>query len=808
MSETLSLPVLPLDDTVVLPSMVVPVEMSDTEVRGAIEAAQMAASAPGASDGSSGSGAPSGSGGAKPRVLLVPRLSGKYSSVGTLGVVEQTGRLPNGELAAVIRGLSRIQIGTGTFGPGAALWVEGTVAQEPPASTRAQELAREYRGLAATILQKRGAWQVIDALQRIDEPSVLADSAGYAPYLTLAQRTELLETIDPEQRLERLVVWARDALAELDVTETIQNDVREGMEKQQREFLLRQQLAAIRKELAELDGKPASEEDDYKARIEAADLPEKVREAALKEADKLERSSDQSPEGSWIRTWLDTVLEIPWNTRTEDAYDIGAARTVLDADHAGLDDVKDRIIEYLAVRKRRADKGLALVGGRRSGAVLALTGPPGVGKTSLGESVARAMGRKFARVALGGVRDEAEIRGHRRTYVGALPGRIVRAIREAGSMNPVILLDEVDKLGSDYRGDPTAALLEVLDPAQNHTFRDHYLEVELDLSDVLFIATANMAEAIPEPLMDRMEPIALDGYTEDEKVTIAAGHLVPRQLERAGLDAADVTISDGALRRLATEYTREAGVRGLERAIARVLRKIAARLASGEATLPVTVDAADLHGYLGHPRHLPESAERTSVPGVATGLAVTGTGGDVLFIEASLADPETGDTGVTLTGQLGDVMKESAQIALSYLRSHGAELELPVGDLKDRGVHVHVPAGAVPKDGPSAGVTMTTALASLLSGRPVRSDVAMTGEVSLTGRVLPIGGLKQKLLAAHRAGITTVLIPKRNEPDLEDVPEAVRSQLDIHPVSDVRQVLELAIESGSARPAAQTAAAA
>jgi ATP-dependent Lon protease len=805
MSETLSLPVLPLDDTVVLPSMVVPVEMSDTEVRGAIEAAQMAASAPGTT---SLSGTSGGSGGAKPRVVLVPRLSGKYSAVGTLGVVEQTGRLPSGELAAVIRGLSRIRIGTGTVGPGAALWVEGTVEEEPPASARAQELAREYRGLAATILQKRGAWQVIDALQRIEEPSALADSAGYAPYLTLAQRTELLETIDPELRLERLVAWARDALAELDVTETIQNDVREGMEKQQREFLLRQQLAAIRKELAELDGKPASEEDDYKSRIEAADLPEKVAEAALKEADKLERSSDQSPEGSWIRTWLDTVLEIPWNTTTEDSYDIGAARAVLDADHAGLDDVKDRIIEYLAVRKRRADKGLTLVGGRRSGAVLALTGPPGVGKTSLGESVARAMGRKFARVALGGVRDEAEIRGHRRTYVGALPGRIVRAIKESGSMNPVILLDEVDKLGSDYRGDPTAALLEVLDPAQNHTFRDHYLEVELDLSDVLFIATANMAEAIPEPLMDRMEPIALDGYTEDEKVTIASGHLLPRQLERAGLDASDVTFSDDALRRLATEYTREAGVRGLERAIARVLRKIAARLASGAATLPVTVEAADLHGYLGHPRHLPESAERTSVPGVATGLAVTGTGGDVLFIEASLADPETGDTGVTLTGQLGDVMKESAQIALSYLRSHGAELELPVADLKDRGVHVHVPAGAVPKDGPSAGVTMTTALASLLSGRPVRSDVAMTGEVSLTGRVLPIGGLKQKLLAAHRAGITTVLIPQRNEPDLEDVPEAVREALDIHPVSDVRQVLELAIESGSAQPQTQAAVAA
>ena len=791
MSTKLSLPVLPLDDTVVLPTMVVPLDISSSEARASIEAAQMSAEAPLGSE-------------KGPQVLLVPRLGGKYAPVGTLAAVEQVGRLPSGEQAAVVRGLSRVRIGTGTTGPGAALWVEGTVLEEPPGSPRAQELGREYRGLAATILQKRGAWQLVDVLQRLTDPSALADSAGYAGYLSLEQRNELLETVDPEQRLERLVGWARDHIAELDVAETIQNDVREGMEKQQREFLLRQQLAAIRKELAELNGKPGdadTEEEDYRARIEAANLPEKVEEAALKEAAKLERTSDQSPEVGWIRTWLDTVLEIPWNERTDDAYDISGARAILDADHAGLDDVKERIIEYLAVRKRRADKGLTLVGGRRSGAVLALAGPPGVGKTSLGESVARAMGRKFARVALGGVRDEAEIRGHRRTYVGALPGRIVRAIREAGSMNPVILLDEVDKLGADYRGDPTAALLEVLDPAQNHTFRDHYLEVELDLSDVLFIATANMLETIPGPLLDRMELIQLDGYTEDEKVIIAQGHLLPRQLERAGLEAADATFTDAALHVLASEYTREAGVRALERTIAKVLRKVAAQVATSEVTLPVTVDRADLHGYLGHPRHTPESAERTAVPGVATGLAVTGTGGDVLFIEASLADPETGTTGVTLTGQLGDVMKESAQIALSYLRSHGAELELPVADLKERGVHVHVPAGAVPKDGPSAGVTMTTALASLLSGRLVRSDVAMTGEVSLTGRVLPIGGVKQKLLAAHRAGITTVLIPQRNEPDLEDVPENVRNQLSVHPVSDVREVLNLALE-----PATQQAA--
>ncbi len=788
--KTLTLPVLPLDDDVVLPTMVVPLDASDPEVRASIAAATAAAE-----------------GDARPQLLLVPRIGGKYAPVGTLAVVEQEGRLPDGKPGVVLRGTARVTIGAGTVGPGAALWVHGTIAAEPPAGSRAAELAREYRGLAAAILQKRGAWQVVDVLSRITDPSALADSAGYASYLSVEQRAELLSTLDPAQRLERLVTWARDHLAELDVAETIGNDVREGMEKQQREFLLRQQLAAIRKELAELDGTPASEQDDYRARIENADLPEKVREAALREAAKLERGSDSSPEAGWIRTWLDTVLDVPWNTRSDDAYDIPGARAVLDADHAGLDEVKERIIEYLAVRKRLADRGLTVAGGRRSGAVLALAGPPGVGKTSLGESVARAMGRQFARVALGGVRDEAEIRGHRRTYVGALPGRIVRAIREAGSMNPVILLDEVDKVGADYRGDPTAALLEVLDPAQNHTFRDHYLEVELDLSDVLFIATANVADAIPEPLLDRMELIRLDGYTEDEKVTIARDHLLPRQLERAGLEAAEVTFTDDAFRRLATEYTREAGVRSLERSIARVLRKIAANLAMQPADagpqpgLPVTVEATDLTDYLGHPRHTPESAERTAVPGVAAGLAVTGTGGDLLFIEASLADPASGGSGVTLTGQLGDVMKESAQIALSYLRSNGPALGLPVSELAERGVHLHVPAGAVPKDGPSAGITMTTALASLLSGRLVRADVAMTGEVSLTGRVLPIGGLKQKLLAAHRAGITTVLIPSRNEPDLDDVPEKVRAALEIHPVSDVREVLGIALE-----PAADAAA--
>ncbi|MBL1095762.1 endopeptidase La [Streptomyces coffeae] len=791
LSAPLTLPVLPLDDEVVLPGMVVPLDLSDTEVRAAVEAAQAAARSRGS--------------GGKPQLLLVPRVDGTYPGIGTLGTVEQVGRLSDGDPGALIRGVRRVRIGAGTTGPGAALWVEGTAVEEivpDPLPGAITELMKEYKALATSWLRKRGAWQVVDRVQQIDDVAQLADNAGYSPFLTTAQRVELLETADPVARLRLAVSRLSEHLAEQDVAESIAKDVQEGVDKQQREFLLRRQLEAVRKELAELNGDPEDESDDYRARVEAADLPEKVRTAALKEVDKLERSSDQSPEGSWIRTWLDTVLELPWNERTEDAYDIQGAKAVLDADHAGLEDVKERITEYLAVRKRRSDRGLGVVGGRRGGAVLALVGPPGVGKTSLGESVARAMGRTFVRVALGGVRDEAEIRGHRRTYVGALPGRIVRAIKEAGSMNPVVLLDEIDKVGSDFRGDPAAALLEVLDPAQNHTFRDHYLEVELDLSDVVFLATANVLEAIPEALLDRMELVRLDGYTEDEKVTIARDHLLPRQLERAGLEPGEVVVEDAALRKLAGEYTREAGVRTLERSVARLLRKIAAQHELGERELPFTVGVESLRPLIGRPHHTPESAQdpaerRTAVPGVATGLAVTGAGGDVLFVEASLADPETGGAGLTLTGQLGAVMKESAQIALSFLRSHGAELELPVGDLKERGVHLHVPAGAVPKDGPSAGITMTTALASLLSGRQVRPDVAMTGEVSLTGRVLPIGGVKQKLLAAHRAGVTTVVIPKRNEPDLDDVPAEVLEKLDVHPVSDVRQVLELALRPAS-----------
>ncbi len=766
-TQTINLPVLSLTDQVVLPGMVVPVEL-DEKAQAVIDAARA---------------------GSDSQLLLAPRLDDRYAAFGTVATIEQLGRLPGGKPAAVLRAETRARIGHGVTGPGTALWVQAELVEDAPATERATELAAEYRALVIGVLERRNAWQIIDSVKQVDEPSALADLSGWASYLTAEQKREILETPDVEARLTQLIQWTRDYLAEVEVTDKIRDDVREGMDKRQREFLLREQLAAIRKELGENEPEGS---DDYRARVEAADLPEKVREAALREVGKLERSSDQSPEGGWIRTWLDTVLELPWGQRTTDRTDVNAARVVLDADHHGLDDVKDRIVEYLAVRARRQARGLEVVGGRGSGAVLALAGPPGVGKTSLGESVARALDRKFVRVALGGVRDEAEIRGHRRTYVGALPGRIVRAISEAGTMNPVVLLDEVDKIGSDFRGDPAAALLEVLDPAQNHTFRDHYLDLDLDLSDVLFIATANTLETIPPALLDRMELVTIDGYTEDDKVVIARQHLLQRQLDRAALSADDVVIDDEALRLIAGQYTREAGVRQLERALGKVLRKVATALASGTEG-PVVIGATQLRDYLGRPRHTPETAERTSVPGVATGLAVTGMGGDVLFIEAAAPDTGSEKGGLTLTGQLGDVMKESAQIALSYLRSHADPLGISLDGLQ-HGVHIHVPAGAVPKDGPSAGVTMVTALASLATGRPVRSDVGMTGEVTLNGRVLPIGGVKQKLLAAQQAGLKTIFLPARNEPDLDDVPAEVREALTIHLVGDVADIVAAALE--------------
>jgi ATP-dependent Lon protease len=678
------------------------------------------------------------------------------------------------------------------------LWVEAEPIDEPEATPVAIELAREYRAVLENILHTRGAGRIAAQLREITEPSRLADVAGYSPDLSLSQKVEVLETLDTEARLRLVLGWARDTLADLTLREKIKTDVEEGMEKTQREFLLRRQLDAIRKELNSLSGSEGDGEDpdDYRAKLETAELPEDVRKAVEREVDKLERTSDQSPETGWIRTWLDTVFEIPWGVESEDRLDIAEASRILEEDHDGLKDVKERILEHLSVRKLQAERGLAPVNGQRgSGAILALVGPPGVGKTSLGESVANALGRKFVRVSLGGIRDEAEIRGHRRTYVGAQPGRLVRALREAGTMNPVIVLDEVDKIGTDYRGDPSSALLEVLDPAQNHTFRDHYLEVDLDLSRVLFIATANVAETIPGPLLDRMELIRIDGYTESEKVSIARHHLVRRQIARAALREDEVSISDDALRVIVADYTREAGVRNLERELGKLLRKVATKLASNEATAPVVVDKDDVRGWLGRPHFFFEAADRTSVPGVVTGLAVTGAGGDVLFVEASVSD---GPEGLTLTGQLGDVMKESAEIALSYVRSHAEELGIDSAAFVGKRFHVHVPAGAVPKDGPSAGVTMTTALVSLLRGIPVRSIVGMTGEVTLQGRVLPIGGVKQKVLAAHRAGLTEVVLPERNGPDLEDVPEEVRDVMKFHLAATIADVLTPALSGEGA----------
>ncbi|MCS3781361.1 endopeptidase La [Tsukamurella ocularis] len=768
MSEQISLPVLFVPDLVVLPGMVVPITLDD--------AAQAAVDAGRASE--------------RGKLLIAPRLDDRYPTHGVVASIVQVGRVPGqSEYVAVLRGEQRAHIGSGTTGPGAALWVEVELVDDAPVTERTRELAAEYKKVVLAMLQRREAWQVIDAVNRLTDPAALADTSGYSSWLTDEQKRELLETGDVDARLQQLIDWTGEHLAETEVSDKIASDVRDGMEKQQKEFLLRQQLNAIRKELGEDEPDGA---DDYRSRVEAADLPESVREAALREVGKLERGTDQSPEAGWIRTWLDTVLDLPWNVTTEDSDDLAGARTILDADHHGLDDVKDRIVEYLAVRSRRSQRGMSLVGGRGSGAVMVLAGPPGVGKTSLGESVARALGRKFVRVALGGVRDEAEIRGHRRTYVGALPGRIVRAIGEAGSMNPVVLLDEIDKVGSDYRGDPAAALLEVLDPAQNHTFRDHYLDLDLDLSDVVFLATANVVENIPSALLDRMELVTLDGYTEDDKVAIARDYLVPRQLERAALTADEVAVTDGALREIAANYTREPGVRQFERLLAKALRKVAVEQSSATEGGRTVVDVGDLQGYLGRPRFTPETAERTEVPGVATGLAVTGMGGDVLFIEALHTPGESGPE-LKLTGQLGDVMKESAQIALSYVQAHAAEFGIDPAALNGT-VHIHFPAGAVPKDGPSAGVTMVTALASMLTGRRVRSDVGMTGEVTLNGRVLPIGGVKQKLLAAQRNGLKTVFVPQRNEPDLDDVPAEVLDALEVKPMVDVAEIVALALE--------------
>ena len=773
MAERLSteiLPLLPLTSGVVLPGMVVTLMLETPEAKAAVQAARDQGE----------------------QLVLVPRLDNRYARIGTVAKIEDVGRLQNGLDALVVRGIARATIGTGVAGTGDATWVQIDPAIETNHDTdRAKELSRDYRGTVEAIAEQLGIPQIAQAVRGIREPGTLADIAGYSPELTLEQKVEILETLDIEQRLSKVLGWAKDSLAEMTVKTKIKEEVQDSLDKRQREFILRQQLDAIRKELGEITGEDTegSIVEEYRAKIEQANMPEGPRKEADRELGRLERTSEQSPEYGWIRTYLDWMTDLPWDTRTDDNLDIAQARAILDEDHTGLDDVKDRIVEYLAVRKLRADRGLSeATAGRGSGAILTLVGPPGVGKTSLGESVARALGRKFVRVSLGGIHDEAEIRGHRRTYVGALPGRIVRALKDAGTKNPVMMLDEIDKVGADWRGDPSSALLEVLDPAQNHTFRDHYLDVDLDLSEVLFVTTANVSETIPGPLLDRMEVIRLDGYTEDEKVAIARDHLVRRQLERNGLGDDEVALTDDAFKTIVGDYTREAGVRNLEREIGKLLRKVATKIASGSLVAPVTVD--DVKPFLGRQKFFFEVAERVSVPGVSTGLAVTGTGGDVLFIEATAME---GEPGFTLTGQLGDVMKESAQIALSYVRANAKTLGIDA-DALNRRFHLHVPAGAVPKDGPSAGTAMTTALVSLLTQRPVKPTVGMTGEVTLQGKVLPIGGVKQKVLAAHRAGLKEVILPKRNEGDLDDVPAQVKDEMTFHLATTIAEVLDHALE--------------
>jgi ATP-dependent Lon protease len=721
------------------------------------------------------------------RVLLVPRRDNNYASVGVVADVSERLRVSGRGLAVSLMGVHRATLGGASTDQDGVLRVDYEARPDAtPATSLTRELEREYRAVVDEILELRGDDGRIRAFVRsITDAGALADTAGYSPDLNFDQKLQLLETFDVVERLKLAVEFQRERLAEQQVRKRIRDDVEDGAQKQQREYFLRRQMDAIRKELGEHDGSIA---DEYRQKISSAGMPEPVRQHAEREVDRFERMGDSNAESAMIRTYIDWLLAVPWAKRSEERLDPAHAREVLDADHEGLDDVKRRITEYLAVRKLRTERGMK--DNRRSGVILTLIGPPGTGKTSIGESIARATGRQFVRMSLGGVRDEAEIRGHRRTYIGALPGRLVRALRDAGTMNPVIMLDEVDKIGADWRGDPSAALLEVLDPAQNHAFRDHYLDVELDLSQVLFVATANVADTIPAALFDRMEVIRFDGYTTDEKMAIARGHLWPRQVERNGLRDEEVAITDAGLRLVVTEYTREAGVRQLERELGRVLRKTATKIASAGQATPVAIDRAAIVDALGRPKFFKEAAVRTAVPGVATGLAVTGVGGDVLFVEAASMPGK----GLVLTGQLGDVMKESARIALTYVKSHATELGIDEGALEGREVHVHVPAGAIPKDGPSAGITMVTAIASLLTRRPVRSTIGMTGEVTLQGRVLPIGGLKQKVLAAHAAGLTEVIVPERNGPDLDDVPSDVRDHMRFHLVGSVDQVLALALE--------------
>ena len=769
------LPVLPLKETVVFPDSMTPLaigqERSIRLLDDVVSGNQMLALVA-----------------ARDESVEVPGWDDLYE-VGTVAIVQRLIRIPDGTLRILVQGVRRVRVDRRIQDEP---YLTGEFVEVPDVVEESKELealTRNVQGLFARIIA--GIPYLPDELQiaaaNVDDPSLLSHLVASTMRLKTEEKQELLETVDVGERLRKISVILNRELEVIELGSKIQSQVQSEMEKGQREYFLRQQLKAIQEELGEADEQQA-EANELRSRLDELELPEDVRKAAERELSRLEKLPPAAAEYGVIRTYLDWILTVPWTQVTPDNLDLERARRVLDEDHFDLEKVKDRIVEYLAVSKLKGDV---------SGPILCFVGPPGVGKTSLGQSIARTLGRKFVRISVGGVRDEAEIRGHRRTYIGAMPGTIIRALRDAESKNPVFLIDEIDKMGADWRGDPASAMLEVLDPEQHSTFRDHYLDLPFDLSKVLFICTANQLETIPGPLLDRMDVIQLSGYTEEEKVEIAKRYLVPKQLEANGLTNRQVKVTAKALRTIAREYTREAGVRSLERRIADVLRKTARRIAEG-ATGEIKVDEAVVREALGPRRFAGEVRKRTADPGVATGLAVTAVGGDVLFIEAT-AYPGKG--GLQVTGQLGEVMQESARAALSWVRSHAEELGIEPKWFEEHDVHIHVPAGAVPKDGPSAGITMATALVSLATGRTVSDTVGMTGEITLTGQVLPIGGVREKVLAAQRAGLEKVILPRENEPDLSELPEETREALEFVLADNVREVLDAALTGDtSAQP--------